>query len=392
MDPRKKRAKQRCKNRSIAQYEKYESKFHYEINLYRSNWGKFIQKCDYSKKPLCQCLDDFNCLVEEFKQSMIRLKTQTKSSFLNLFVRQIPNFFKAKIHGGYIMSLLSNIENNDDTINVIFDNRNEYKKFIIMMMIVFKYTFFGFYRDYNAYHCHSFVVNNGEDIGYSCPCMIHYLCEYDDPLHTKHFKLKIDDDEIKFVLDETIPHVSTYNFDTNDFNFVESSITWERQNGKSTFGSIHPTTKVEMIKNNLLNKNLHIDTSKLKPHYRKTNDIVSNIILYYKNIVAGYEINEPFPMQINLLFHLDPEKFNSLFTGCLIVDVITIIYDFLKITNLMRCTWCCEHVMNEEFIVHLNCQCSENDVCHIKCLPHITETYTEGSEEIACCSCHEAFN
>lgn len=381
----KRRQKQRSKNRDVAQLDKYKHIFEYERSEYLNDFsGKAITVCNYSKKNMYSCLDDFNCLVTDFKHM---ITDQPKSKLIKVFRNQIPLYFKAKIYGEYVMELISNIESSDRTMNILFDNHEEFKKFVIMMMILFKKKFLGYLDFEDTYRDFAYLVENGGDINYinyACPCTITYLGGCYDPLSITKFKLKIDDTELKFNLLDAMPTLDEYNFDDNSFSFVESHITWGKNtNGKLKFGVL-PNYKLDVIKQNLIDKHLTLDPTKIKPKYLKTRDIINNV----QHILDGYKIEEPFPMNINLMFKFDLLPFQLIMQGLLLVDLITIVYQFLEITDSMICCACKQTKPNTNPLLFLKCKCS-HDICHLTCLQSIAAEHTPTNDKIRCDICFE---
>jgi hypothetical protein len=168
--------------------------------------------------------------------------------------------------------------------------------------------------------------------------------------------------------------------------FLESNVTLEKVNGKLKLKN----KCLKLMKENLLNKKLTIEDSKIKK-YDYAEKITVIIKLYSKYVLKGYDIEQPSDLKVNLIFNFGyslkelQSTINNIYT-----DIVSIIYQYLKLDESIECVSCRQKFVNNNYIIAISCNCNNNtDYCCIKCLKYIVQGYTVDGEMI-CYQCNES--
>jgi len=346
------------------------------IEIYKDD--RIGEICEDSKKKSSECLKDFDKLMNIF-EDLLNKEKLTKHKLMNCLLQNVPIYFKAKMYGECVMSMLANV--NADSVNIQFDNIYEYRKFVIMMIILFKKKFTTYDHSENRYWCTYYFVSGKNKIK-NCPCSYHYLCEYGDPLHTKVCKININDENLKIVVNyEEVSEENEYGlyFEENEYAlyFEESDITWQNINGKLDFSLLNKDKNtIEHIKENLINKKLTVKNNINK--YISAENTIKIIQLYYKNVYNGFTIDKPCFMNINLIFKINIVEFKKIFEDIIQINgIINIVYEYINLLNNMTCAMCEMEIHNKNFAVNVMCKCylNKNNLVHIKCLNEIAVSW-----------------
>jgi len=380
---------------------KYKNKDTYNIEPINSIYldDNCTKGCEYTKRPIYECMNDFQLFVHEFRTSVTKIikLNITSSELIKFFMQFIPMHFNAKIYGDNVMATLSNTEL-IPCINVIFNKIEEYNKFVMSLMFIFTHDLLCYELHNKKYYDLTHLLKDNPRINNYCPCMINYISEYNCPIHTKYFKLRIKNITLKFVLEGSKGgYEGGYDYIDKYKYFNELCITWQKIHNKlnysliKDFSDTQQAISLTIIKENLLNKKLTIRDSKLKT-YENAKKIIYMLKLYSKYILKGYNVELHSQLKVNLILNIYClSDIKNIINDIICFDIGFIIYEYLTIGNKQTCKLCKQRFINPDCIIAISCLCKQTtEYCHIECLKEVTYVIVDGY--ILCKECNESIS